>query len=528
MAYIRTNVGGAGGGGGGGAFTAAGDTTITPTTALLMNGIVGNEVSLSLAYDTNKTAGNDTGLLLDKTDTSSPGASYLADFQTGSVSKFRIGDDGNCHAAAVAPGTLSNFMGSDAGLANTSNWNTGIGNKTLANQVGNCLGSTGIGYEAGDTNEGSYLTAVGFRAAVANEGDQFTAIGYFAGHTNTKNQCTAVGGYALYQNTGSLSCAVGYYAGFGNTGTTMTAMGDRACNGNSGTFASGFGHDALENNSGARCTALGYSAGTDNSGDDLTAGGYSACFLNSGINNAGFGTRSLGSGVTGANNVGVGHNSGYYQAGGTSAVTTMDASVFVGATTKGVNLSTLTGTTGAFSALVNNATVLVGDTTINLDDVSLTGIIYQGNTFTVAGDSQVYRVTGDKTAATNAITALPFEPAARVAWADDAVVTVGSSAANQIVLGYAAESLGANTAVLGNSSIATTVLRGSVGVGTTTPNANSVLDLTSTTKAFMPPRMTTTQKNAVASPTAGMVVYDSTLSKLAVYTGAGWEAVTSV
>tara|TARA_R110000822_G_scaffold46717_1_gene124306 strand:- start:283 stop:510 length:228 start_codon:yes stop_codon:yes gene_type:complete len=68
---------------------------------------------------------------------------------------------------------------------------------------------------------------------------------------------------------------------------------------------------------------------------------------------------------------------------------------------------------------------------------------------------------------------------------------------------------------------------GNVGIGTTTPNANALLDITSTTKAFLPPRMTTTQKNAVASPTAGMVVYDSTLSKLAVYTGAAWEAVTS-
>jgi hypothetical protein len=68
---------------------------------------------------------------------------------------------------------------------------------------------------------------------------------------------------------------------------------------------------------------------------------------------------------------------------------------------------------------------------------------------------------------------------------------------------------------------------GAVGIGTTSPNANSILDLTSTTKAFMPPRMTTTQKNAISTPTAGMVVYDSTLNKLAVYTGSAWEAVTS-
>lgn len=68
---------------------------------------------------------------------------------------------------------------------------------------------------------------------------------------------------------------------------------------------------------------------------------------------------------------------------------------------------------------------------------------------------------------------------------------------------------------------------GSVGVGIASPNANAILDVTSTTKAFMPPRMTTTQKNAVASPTSGMIVYDSTLNKLCVYGASAWETVTS-
>lgn len=67
---------------------------------------------------------------------------------------------------------------------------------------------------------------------------------------------------------------------------------------------------------------------------------------------------------------------------------------------------------------------------------------------------------------------------------------------------------------------------GRVGVGGTA-NANAILDLQSTTKPFMPPRMTTTQRDAVASPTAGMVIYNSTTNKLNVYTTA-WEAVTSV
>lgn len=68
---------------------------------------------------------------------------------------------------------------------------------------------------------------------------------------------------------------------------------------------------------------------------------------------------------------------------------------------------------------------------------------------------------------------------------------------------------------------------GTVGIGIDTPNANAILDLTSTTKAFMPPRMTTTQRDNIASPTAGMVVYNSTTGKLNVRGAAGWEAVTS-
>lgn len=63
-----------------------------------------------------------------------------------------------------------------------------------------------------------------------------------------------------------------------------------------------------------------------------------------------------------------------------------------------------------------------------------------------------------------------------------------------------------------------------VGVNTAAPNANAILDLTSTSKAFMPPRMTTAQKNAIPSPAAGMVVYDTTLNAVCVYTSA-WQTL---
>lgn len=52
------------------------------------------------------------------------------------------------------------------------------------------------------------------------------------------------------------------------------------------------------------------------------------------------------------------------------------------------------------------------------------------------------------------------------------------------------------------------------------------LKLTSTTAAFIPTRMTTTQRDALTAVT-GMVVYNTTTNKLNFYAAAAWEAVTS-
>lgn len=68
---------------------------------------------------------------------------------------------------------------------------------------------------------------------------------------------------------------------------------------------------------------------------------------------------------------------------------------------------------------------------------------------------------------------------------------------------------------------------GNVGIGTAA-NASALLDVQSTTKGVRMPNMTTTQKNAITSPAAGLMVFDTTLSKLCVYSGAAWQTVTSV
>jgi len=54
-------------------------------------------------------------------------------------------------------------------------------------------------------------------------------------------------------------------------------------------------------------------------------------------------------------------------------------------------------------------------------------------------------------------------------------------------------------------------------------DASARLEVASTTQGFLPPRMTTTQKNAIATPASGLVVYDTTTNKLACYNGTTWN-----
>jgi hypothetical protein len=65
---------------------------------------------------------------------------------------------------------------------------------------------------------------------------------------------------------------------------------------------------------------------------------------------------------------------------------------------------------------------------------------------------------------------------------------------------------------------------GSVGINTSIIDVSAITQINSTTKGFLPPRMTTTQKNAIATPAAGLVVYDTTDNKHYGYNGTTWNA----
>lgn len=135
-----------------------------------------------------------------------------------------------------------------------------------------------------------------------------------------------------------------------------------------------------------------------------------------------------------------------------------------------------------------------------------------------------------------------------------ALGTTGFSGSNNTAIGYGASTgnittgsynivIGANADVpnvtadgqmnigniiygTGNTGGSTgTVSTGNIGIGTSAPDATAELDVTSTTKAFYPPRMTTTQRLAITGMNEGAIVYDLTLHGFYGWNGTSWVAL---
>ena len=69
------------------------------------------------------------------------------------------------------------------------------------------------------------------------------------------------------------------------------------------------------------------------------------------------------------------------------------------------------------------------------------------------------------------------------------------------------------------------IISGQVGIGTNAPNSSAVLDVTSTTTGFLPPRMTGAQMLAIATPAIGLLVLNSTTNCMEYWSGVSWQNV---
>ncbi len=67
-----------------------------------------------------------------------------------------------------------------------------------------------------------------------------------------------------------------------------------------------------------------------------------------------------------------------------------------------------------------------------------------------------------------------------------------------------------------------------VGIGTTTPHNSAALEINSTSKGLLLPRMTGVQRAAIVSPAKGLMVFDTDTNTYWIYNGSGWVNMAQV
>ncbi|MEB3119758.1 MAG: fibrobacter succinogenes major paralogous domain-containing protein [Snowella sp.] len=78
------------------------------------------------------------------------------------------------------------------------------------------------------------------------------------------------------------------------------------------------------------------------------------------------------------------------------------------------------------------------------------------------------------------------------------------------------------------STLFTTLIYGQVGIGTNSPVASAKLEISSTTQGFLPPRMTTAQRDQISSPAIGLIIFNTTTDILEMRTSSGWLSLKVV
>ena len=224
------------------------------------------------------------------------------------------------------------------------------------------------------------------------------------------------------------------------------------------------------------------------------------------------------------------------------------------------NAGTLTGTTLSSNVVYSSLTnvgILTNLTVTNPIGGSITGNAATATTAITAGTS----TTATKLATGRNINGVPFDGTSDITLTADAGTLTGTTLASNVVnsslagvgtitsgtwsgtvidvkhggtgtndgsitgtgtLTFAAGGLNQNGSIISIIPSGTLTGTGSVGVGTISPTSSAALDVSSTTKGFLPPRMTTSQRDAITNPDAGLTIWNKTNVQLEVYDGSYW------
>jgi hypothetical protein len=415
------------------------------------------------------------------------------------------------------------------------------------------VSNTAFGYEAlGGITSGSNNVAIGYRALTINTiGDRNIAIGNSTLLVNTSGvNNVAIGDSALNGNT---------------TGQFNTALGFECLKVNTTAgFNVGIGRQALvANTTGGINIAIGNLALSRNTtaSNNTGIGGQSLYANTTGAENVSIGTHALLNNISGSNNTALGNLSGKAISGGSVANTITNNSIYIGYDTRALADNQTNQIVIGYqeTGLGTNTTIIGNSSTVT---TAIRGRLLLGTTT----DSGLYQLDVNGTARVqdslfvgknenNPIgifvsntTSGTLSSVSIKATSSNGSMEIGkfsaSTGTTKIINssdGYIYNATAGDIAILNNfstgkikfaaggSSTAQMTLSASgvLSIGTTSPNASAITQIDSTTQGFLPPRMTTTQKTAIATPAAGLVVYDTTLNKLCVYTTA-WETITSL
>jgi len=353
-------------------------------------------------------------------------------------------------------------------------------------KIGTALNVHGIYFGIGKNNQ-STNTAIGNTALQGiDDGYNNTAIGNFTMKDNNGGfNNTSVGANA-FQNitTGNDNTALGYYAMLNST---------------TGKFNTATGSYALSSNT-----------GSGNTGSYNVANGYSSMLYNqTGSKNVGVGYYALFANRTGSNNTAIGNQADVASADLTNATAIGNGAIVNASNTIQVGNSSVTSvyTSGAITAPSFNGTLNGNATTATL-----------ATNATTAGTAS----TATKLATPRKINNVDFDGSGGITVTADAGTLTGISLKSTVV-GSSLTSVG-TIASLTTGAITNS---GKIIVGASsaaTPSA--VLEASSTTQGFLPPRMTRAQRNNIVTPASGLVVWCNNcgaLGELQVYSeNASW------
>lgn len=254
------------------------------------------------------------------------------------------------------------------------------------------------------------------------------------------------------------------------------------------------GQSLLGLTTGSNNTALGAFALRNTTGDDNTALGTSA-----GIGN-----------TTGYDNTYLGSGSGYYN-------TTGWGNTWTGWSSGHNQLSGKENTGTGISSFFNFKS---GD-----DNAGHGGGAYENLLYGSGNTSEGFRsVIGLKMGNENLGLG---HYAGRYLTTSDSSIMIGANS------GFISDSTGNNKFIIANNN-SSAFLYGNIAnnnllMGATEAshalNTTAMLELRSTTQGFMPPRMTTTQRDAIVSPVEGLMIYNLTTHRLNLYDGSAWKSV---